>query len=397
VRVERVVSFTDSFKEFFRKWWSGYNNVARDMVREIGYCIGVMRQGNFVRDAGLLEWALKAIPFNEFKQLNLFTSIAYYINIDDINTAESKAFYDRVYFDFDSKDNPKLAIEKALEFVKSLKARFGVEAIASFSGLHGAHVTVPLKKPTNWSIYERLWDVLIAPYDFRNLVDRKVREPKRIYRVPYTYNVKEDGTGLSYIMDLSGRRLKMEDFDWGSYEPLNPDDVVKVVEVSTPLLDKIIVAKPVAKYIQRKDLIELPKDPAELDKHDAVPPCIKNIIDTFKKAGDIDHYARLVLVWFLKWVGYSIDDVVSIFSRFAKDYNERITRYQVEYAYAQRGRKEDWLPPSCRWMKQHNLCVGCGWDQNHSNIVTYTYARARVPEELKQKFFEMVKKAGGGD
>jgi len=33
--------------------------------------------------------------------------------------------------------------------------------------------------------------------------------------------------------------------------------------------------------------------------------------------------------------------------------------------------------------------------EKHSNIVTYTYARAKVPEELKQRFFEMVKKAGG--
>jgi hypothetical protein len=394
--VGRIPSFIDVFNEFFRKWWSGYSNVAKDMVREIGYCVGVMKQGNFVRDAGLIEWALKAIPLNEFRQLNLFTSVAYYINIDDVNSAEAKAFFDRVYYDFDSKDNPKFAIDKALEFAKSLKARFGVDAVVAFSGLHGAHVTVPLKKPVNWGIYERLWDVLIAPYDFRNLVDRKVREPKRIYRVPYTWNVKEDGKGFSYIMDLSGKRLRMEDFDWSNYEPLNPDDVVKVVIVRTPLLDKIIVARPMPKTVTSRSLVELPRDPADLDKCDATPPCIRNIIDTFKKAGDVDHYARLVLVWYLKWVGYGIDDVVSIFSRFAKDFNERITRYQVEYAFAQRGRREDWLPPSCKWMKQHNLCVSCGWGEKHSNIVTYTYARAKVPEELKQRFFEMVKKAGGG-
>jgi uncharacterized protein YeeX (DUF496 family) len=394
--VVRVPSFIDAFKEFFRKWWSGYNNVAKDMAREIGFCVGVMGQGNFARDAGLFEWALKAIPLNDFRQLNLFTSVAYYINIDDVNVAEAKAFYDRVYYDFDSRDNPKLAVEKALEFAKSLKARFNVDAVVAFSGLHGAHVTVPLNKPIDWNVYARLWDVLIAPYDFKSIVDRKVREPKRIYRVPYTWNVKEDGTGFSYIIDLSGRRLKMEDFDWSNYEPLNPVDVVKIVEVSTPLLDKIIVAKPVTRYFINRNLADLPRDPVELDKNDAVPPCIRNIVDTFKKAGDVDHYARLVLVWYLKWVGYSIDDVVSIFSRFAKDFNERVTRYQVEYAYAQRGRREDWLPPSCKWMKQHNLCVNCGWGEKHGNIVTYTYARAKVPEDLKQKFFEMVKKAEGG-
>jgi hypothetical protein len=327
----------------------------------------------------------------------MFTSVAYYINIDDVSMAESRASYDRVYYDFDSKDNPKLAIDKALEFAKSLKARFSAGAVVAFSGLHGAHITIPLRKPISWTIYARLWDILIAPYDFKELVDKKVREPKRIYRVPYTYNIKEDGAGFSYIMDLSGRRIKMEDFDWGNYEPLNPDDVVKVVEVSTPLIDKIVVARPVQRTLASRSLAELPRDPADLDKCDAVPPCIRNIVDTFKKAGDVDHYARLVLVWYLKWVGYGIDDVISIFSRYAKDFNERIARYQVEYAYGLRGRGEDWLPPSCRWMQQHNLCVKCGWGEKHGNIVTYTYARAEVPEELKQRFFEMVKRVGGGN
>ena len=395
--VVRVASFIDAFREFFRKWWYGYSNVARDMAREIGYCVGIMKQGNFARDAGLFEWAVKTVPWNDFRQLNLFMSVAFYVNVDDVGVAEQRAMYDRIYYDFDSKENPKLAIGKALEFARSLNARFNVDAVMAFSGLHGAHITIPLKKPISWAMYARLWDTLIAPYNFMNLVDRKVREPKRIYRVPYTYNIKEDGKGFSYIVDLKGRKLRVEDFDWGNYEPLAPDDVVKVVEVSTPLLDRIVVAKTIPKTSINRELIDLPRDPADLDKCDAVPPCIRNIVEAFKKAGDIDHYARLTLVWYLKWVGYSVDDVVSIFSRFAKDFNERVTRYQVEYAFAMRGRREDWLPPSCKWMKQHNLCINCGWGDKHGNIVTYTYARAKVSEELKQRFFEMVKKAGGGE
>jgi hypothetical protein len=38
--VGRMPSFIDGFREFFRKWWSGYNNVAKDMAREIGFCVG---------------------------------------------------------------------------------------------------------------------------------------------------------------------------------------------------------------------------------------------------------------------------------------------------------------------------------------------------------------------
>ena len=107
------------------------------------------------------------------------------------------------------------------------------------------------------------------------------------------------------------------------------------------------------------------------------------------RSGDADHYARLALVWYLKWVGFDKEKVIGFFAKHARDYNERVTRYQVEYAYGLRGARRDWLMPSCRRMKQHDLCLGCGWDRNP---VTYTYARAHVPEEIRERFFEEIKR-----
>jgi Eukaryotic-type DNA primase, large subunit len=377
--------FLDSFKEFFVKWWCGPNDVAKDMVREVGYAVGVMKSSKFYRDSGLLTWALNTVPWREFRNLNLFISTAFYIDIGDVEQAESKALYDRLFYDFDSKENPKLAIEKAIEFSKSLKSRFGCDAVIAFSGLHGAHVTVPLKKPITWSVYSKLWDILIAPYSFGNLVDRKVKEPRRLYRVPYTYNVKEDGVGFSYIMDLEGKKVRMEDFDWDSYEPLDPQrvDVVEFEAVDLPKL-KIVTVSRKPRTVDSEPKARLPEDPAELDKCDAVPSCIRNIVQALKTAGDPDHFQRLALVWYLKWVGYSVEDVVEMFKRFAKDFNEKVTRYQVEFAYGLRGSKKDYLPPSCEWMKQHNICLNCGWSEKHKNIVTYTYAKAYVPEEVRK-------------
>jgi len=386
------VRFLEIFKQFFIKWWSGPSEVARDMIREVGYVLGAMKSGKFYRDAGVLEWVLEAIPWKEFRKLNIFISTALYIDIGSIEQAEDKAIYDRIFYDFDSKENPKLAIEKAIEFSKSLKERFGCDAVITFSGLHGAHVTVPLKKPITWSVYSKLWDILIAPYSFGNLVDRKVKEPRRLYRVPYTYNVKEDGVGFSYIMDLEGKKVRMEDFDWSNYELLDPQNV-EVLEFEPKDIPKVKIVKVVT---LNEPKIRLPDDPAELDKCDPVPPCIKNIIQALKTAGDPDHYQRLALVWYLKWVGYTVNDVIELFKRFAKDFNEKVTRYQVEFAYGLRGSKKDYLPPSCEWMKKHNMCLECGWSEKHRNIATYTYAKAYVSEELKQKLFYLINEREGG-
>ena len=395
------IRFVEAFKEFFRKWWEGPSGFAGNAQREIGICVGAMKRDSFKRELGNLNIAFAIIPFKDFRKLNLFVSIALYPDIDLPAPDTSKALYDRLFYDFDSKEDPELARRKALEFAQSIKARFKVDPVVVFSGIKGAHVHIPLKKPVTWQVYEALWITLVAPYSFGRLVDPQVKEASRLHRVPYTHNIKyeedEDKVyeGFSYIVDLSGKRIRMEDFDWGSYEPLDPSSIelyefsavdlpqIKVVVASRPRVSKAAASKP-----------RLPEDPADLDKHDAVPPCIRNIVQALKSSGDPDHNQRLALVWYLRWVGYSVDAVVDLFKRFAKDFNEKVTRYQVEFAFGLRGRGAGYLPPSCGWMTQHGVCLGCGWNRN---TATYTYARADVPEDLKQQFFELVKSRSASD
>jgi hypothetical protein len=404
--------------------------MAAGALREIGICVGALRRDPFRRVFGNLLVAYAYIPFKDYRQLNLFISIAFYPDIDLPAPDEDKALYDRLFYDFDLKDNPEFARRKALEFAQSIKTRFRVDPVVVVSGLHGAHIHIPLKKPITWQVYDALWSTLIAPYSFGNLVDPQVKEPMRLHRVPYTYNIKYEKVkdkqvavlplndfvhdtyfkgyafipyppdaekiyeGFSYIVDLSGKRIRMEEFDWSSYEPLDPSNVelYEFVALDLPKISIVVASKPrVPKVDSSKPKPRLPEDPAALDSHDAVPPCIRNIMQVLKTSGDPDHNQRLALVWYLKWVGYSVDAVVDLFKRFVKDFNEKITRYQVEYAFGLRGKREEWLPPTCEWMKQHGICLSCGWDEKHRNIVTYTYTRAEVPEDLKQKFFELVK------
>ncbi len=108
------------------------------------------------------------------------------------------------------------------------------------------------------------------------------------------------------------------------------------------------------------------------------------------KSGDADHNQRWVLAMYLKWVGFDKEKVIEFFAKHAKDYNERITRYQVEHIYAMRGSRKDYLMPSCRWMREHNMCLECGWDRNP---VTYTYARAQVPDEVRERFFSEARRS----
>jgi len=124
-----------------------------------------------------------------------------------------------------------------------------------------------------------------------------------------------------------------------------------------------------------------PGDPVMLKDLEAVPPCVKSWINELVGTGELDHYARLNLVLFMKWVGYGVEDCVNLLRRYAKDFKEGVTRYYVEHAFGLRGSRKDYSMYSCVKLKELNLCQGCGWDRNP---VTYFFKRAkqeRKPQE----------------
>jgi len=185
-------------------------------------------------------------------------------------------------------------------------------------------------------------------------------------------------------VDYNLKPINPEDFDWSNYEPLDPKQI-PIVRISFDIPE----VKPVKIYKDTKNKSPLPEKIEDLIKCEAVPPCIRAIIEAMIKVGDLDHYQRLILVWYLKWIGYGINQVIDFFKQYAKDYNERMTRYQVEYAYGLRGSRKDWLMPSCRWLRDHGIGLNCGWDRNP---VTYSYSKAQVNLEIKEKFFNLVKR-----
>ncbi|MEM4684477.1 MAG: hypothetical protein QXW45_06895 [Thermosphaera sp.] len=348
--------------EYFRKWIIG---PLRDTeaYRELAHSIGASeRERPGMSRNNILDHALGAPFIAEWRgKENVYISIAFY----DVE-AKLKG-YAYLYYDFDYEADPGRAIEKGLEFSRSLKKKYGVDVVPYLSGFKGLGVIVPLNKYIDWETYRSLWQTLIQPYSFRSIIDTKVLDARRLHRIPWTENIKVNDWKMSKLIDLDGREVRPEEFDWDNYQPLNPESI-EVYRIEAGLnLPKIVVVG--------GEKQELPPRIEELDASPAVPPCIKNILITMKKAGDADHYARLVLVWYFKWVGFTPEDVVEFFARHASDFDEKVTRYQVEYAYGLRGSGKNYRMPSCRWMREHGLCLGCGWEKNP---LTYTLSRGKI-------------------
>lgn len=89
----------------------------------------------------------------------------------------------------------------------------------------------------------------------------------------------------------------------------------------------------------------------------AFPPCIKELYEAAQSGRHIPHVGRFALTSFLLRIGMDPNVVVDLFRKFA-DFNERMTRYQIEHIAGQRGSGTRYLPPKCDTLQTHGLCPG---------------------------------------
>ncbi len=96
--------------------------------------------------------------------------------------------------------------------------------------------------------------------------------------------------------------------------------------------------------------------PLRINPHNAVtPPCIQHIYDQIDKGENLPHPARVLLGTFLIYSNKSIEEMLELFKRLP-DYNEQITRYQLEHLAGKRGNPKKYYVPSCEKIKLSNLC-----------------------------------------
>lgn len=99
--------------------------------------------------------------------------------------------------------------------------------------------------------------------------------------------------------------------------------------------------------------IELEKDVPEVK---FFPPCMKEILAQLKSGLNVSHSARFVIASFMLNVGMKVEEVIDVF-RSVPDFNEEKTIYQVEHIAGLRGKRVEYLSPSCDTMRTYQLCI----------------------------------------
>ena len=88
----------------------------------------------------------------------------------------------------------------------------------------------------------------------------------------------------------------------------------------------------------------------------AFPPCIVALQEAVSKGHHLSHVGRFTLTSFLVSIGMPSEKVAELFKSFS-DYNERLTRYQIEHIAGERGSRTRYTPPNCATLQTHGVCI----------------------------------------
>ena len=105
------------------------------------------------------------------------------------------------------------------------------------------------------------------------------------------------------------------------------------------------------------------------------PPCIKHAIDVLENGENLSHSGRFMLATFLLGRGQPIDKIALLFKN-APDYNEKVTRYQINQIAGETGSNTKYSCPSCEKIKSNDLCFAIPECDNIINPIQFGRKRS---------------------
>jgi len=190
----------------------------------------------------------------------------------------------------------------------------------------------------------------IAPYEFKlhfidylkNTTTMREKKWKLVNRMLTQGNV--------YLTGNETARLLSEEVRRHVEKRLEIKELPKLPQKITEIAEKL--KNLTLEKVSKAEMEGIPKT----IKRDAFPPCIKALYEAASKGRHISHIGRFTLTSFLVNIGMPIESIIELFKNFS-DFNERMTRYQVEHIAGERGSRTRYKPPRCETLKTHGLCT----------------------------------------
>ena len=164
---------------------------------------------------------------------------------------------------------------------------------------------------------------------------------------------------------------------------------INIKSLPRSVMNRVIRLKKMS--LEKQEQIRLEEMPERVEL-EAFPSCIIGIYNRVKAGRPASHMGRFALTSFMLSIGMTSEDVFKFF-RSVSDFNERMTRYQIEHIGGTRGSGTKYTPPNCATLQTHGICVSkedeCKGAVNP--LVCYKRKLESIPEKKTSKTKESKK------
>ncbi|MFQ5969153.1 MAG: DNA primase [Nitrososphaerales archaeon] len=196
---------------------------------------------------------------------------------------------------------------------------------------------------------------------------------KRIFNDLFALKVEQQDSRFKVkVSEYLKRAAYFHDDHWklvnrvvhNGYVYLKPDETVRLIRDELTIFIYERINKMEIRQLPDSIKSEVKELRSKVSKHSEFrryvvttkyPPCIQHVLQSLSRGENPPHSARFLLATYMLSIGRSTDEVSAFFET-APDYNERVTRYQVEHLAGIRGSRTKYTCPSCDKAASQNLC-----------------------------------------
>jgi len=207
-------------------------------------------------------------------------------------------------------------------------------------------------------------------WDVKQIIPSIVEEYESDVKIEYTFDL--------YFSNYLSASTSFKDTEWklvnkavrNGYVQLTQKQLARLVEnvVEKEAIErlgrpvKLKLPEPMTSKIEEiralldKNRPEIPADkmPTQVVRG-AFPPCISYYLEGINVGRKAGHMERFALVSFLASVKVNDEEIIKLFAQ-VSDFNESLTRYQVEHISGTRRNRSSYTPPTCKTLQSHGIC-----------------------------------------
>jgi hypothetical protein len=264
-----------------------------------------------------------------------------YISVQPYKARDVPCALEKLYYDFDCKEDPVVAWKDACKFAEALKKYYDVEPLTVYSGRKGFHVYVFLKQtayigeaPLAFAkqVYEELQTRLVKGLKLPTLDPQPMGDIKRMARVPLSTHEKTGS--LCVPVDSEKKPFVPESLD--TYRTLD-------AKLLAPLVKEL-------KTREKTASLKASKFPKNHKFHKGIRPCITAALEKQLEGGG-EHLMRLAIAIEHLHLGMKPSEIAPLFQS-QSDYD-----YGKSLGFVEDAKKRGYKPFKCRTIRELGFCL----------------------------------------